>query len=861
MKKTISLFLCVAIFVSSMFIPTTFAQSTQNEIALLNNLGFSMLNPDSDDTVLKRDAFAYLMYGLLTGGNFSSVSMDEKSVFKDVANKNKYLPYINALYKTGYIKGIGDGKYAPDASVTLNQLTNVMVKILGYPLENLSESQISNVAVRSGLYNNVIVGENDEITLSIASKIIVNALDAKMYFDEQFLDVDVEDNTLLNVNFGLYTVEGTFFAGKALDKSDDYVKVADVIYKAEYNPLYNTINGYLVKAYVSISDDKVMFVDYNFYANEFYFIEARDVISSSTTTLKFYDKSDKEKSVKISGLKEVYNGKLTDFNHNDFIFNNGSIVLVSDGSTYTTAVINKFDTMVVGAVNNNTVYDYYDSTFNHTFEDTTNFVLNGEELSIKSLQKGDVLSIAYSKDMTLCTVYVSREKITGEVSGMEDDNFIINRKPVYRSNYFAQYVKDPELGSYVSISIDHLGRAVAILDEDDESAKYAYFIDAQIDDNTGKEYIEFLNYDGVIMSLNIAQKVKVNGKIVKGVNLASDSDDLVKALKTMVSVDADGVKKESLKKDYVCQVIKYKANQDGEVNYIDTAIKGTYEDENSLDLSYSFKELKYKSGPAQFEFSYGVKKDAICFFVPEEKLNTFDAQGKVDTAKRDSVDKEEDFVVGTSYFGNDARYTGMIYDITEGGFAKSMVIDGAARTDNVDRNGHLLIIEKVTKTKNVKGDETYKIKGYLKGAAVSYTVAEPEKFLKDKNDLLSVPKSGDVLQISTNYNGEIVSFVCCYDTMGKVTPPWSDLCEWKVGYAYSKDDDGFIMTEKLGDLEEKYIVSSYSKQNVYVYDTQEEKVSIGNLSDIVTYLEAGDIASKVYVRTRYFQPQDFVIYK
>lgn len=861
MKKTISLFLCVAILVSCMFVPTTFAQSTQNEIVLLNNLGFSMLDPDSGDTVLKRDAFAYLMYGLLTGCNFSSVSAEEESVFKDVPSKNKYLPYINALYKTGYIKGIGDGKYAPDGNVTLNQLTNLIVKILGYPLENLSETEISNIASRSGLYTDVIVGANDEITLGIASKIIANALDAKMYFGEEFGEIDVNENTLLNINFGLYTVEGTFFAGEAIGKTDDFVKIDDVVYKADYKGLYNTINGYLVKAYVSISDDKVMFVDHNFYANEFYFIEARDVISSSSTTLKFYDKSDKEKSIRVSGLKEVYNGKLTDFNYNDFIFNNGSIILVGDGTTYTAAVINKFDTMVVGAINNNTVYDYYDASFKHTFEDTANFVLNGEAVTIKALQKGDVLSIAYSKDMTLCTVYISRDKITGEVSGMEDDNFIINRKPVYRSNYFAQYVKDPELGSYVSISLDHLGRAVAILDEDDESANYAYFIDAQIDDTSGKEYIEFLNYDGTILTVNLAQKIKINGKTVKGVNLDSDSDDFVKTFKTMVTVKDDLSLLESVKKDYVCQVFKYKLNKDGEVSYIDTAIKGTYENENTLLLSNSFKSLKYKSNPSQFEFSYGVKKDAVAFFVPEEKLNTFDAQGNVDTEQRESVDKDEEFLVGLAYFKNDTRFSGMVYDLTEGGFARAIVIDGGVISANVDRNGHILVIEKVTKARNAKGDETYKVKGYLKGAEVSYMVAEPEEFLKDKNDASSVPKSGDVLQIATSYNGEITSFVCCYDTDGKVTPPWSDLCEWEAGYAYSKDDEGFIMTEELGNLEEQYIVSSYSKQYVYVYDTQEEKVSIGSLSDIVTYLEAGDIASKVYVRTRYFQPQDFVIYK
>jgi hypothetical protein len=55
----------------------------------------------------------------------------EHNVFSDVAQSNKYYPYITALANAGLIIGNGDGTYSPDAYMTRAEYVTVFNRILG----------------------------------------------------------------------------------------------------------------------------------------------------------------------------------------------------------------------------------------------------------------------------------------------------------------------------------------------------------------------------------------------------------------------------------------------------------------------------------------------------------------------------------------------------------------------------------------------------------------------------------------------------------------------------------------------------------------------------------------------------------
>lgn len=866
MKKYISLFLCLSLALSCMVFSGVSAGSQRSDknILLLNKLGFSLISSENADRPLTRNVFAYLMCGLGNGANFSALS-DEKGLFEDVNNNDPYMPYINTVYRMGYMNGTGNGFFEPSGNVTMQHLTNVLVKVLGYPFEKLSDSEILEISSGCGFYKNLLITDGNALTLGEVAAVIVNSLDAELYASHNNMDYyETTNRTLLSVRFGMYSREGIFLSGEVYGKDNSIVYIDGKAYTSDFQDFYRDINGYKVKAYINISDDEVEFVDYEYLDNKFYHIEARDIISVSSDELTFYNENGKKAQIGFQDVVVIYNGKITKFNPDDFAFTNGNVTFIGDAYKWNAILINKFDTMVVGAAVENTVYDYYDVNFGHEFdENDAEFILNGEKINIEQLKKGDVLSVAYAKEGKYCTVYVSRDTVTGTVGEINSEYFVIGRKHVYRSDYFAENEEEPKSGTTITIALDHLGRAVAIPDVDDGAVKYGYFMGAQSGNGFKADRVKMYTADGNMVIYNLDSSINVNGNKIKSAKL-NPNNALDTALKTMVSFASDGTKTEKVMNDYVRQLIRYKTNSDGEINYIDTAIEGINEDDTSLILSGILTDAGYKSSPSQFEFSYGIAKDAVCFYVPDSMGNIFNSQGDVDDDSRKAI-VEDSFVSGLSVLQNDKSYSAKAYNITDGGFAEAIVIDnpdgGGRPSGAVDRNSGIFIVEQVSQALNIDGTETYLAEGYINGKKVNYSVVYPEYFLKDINDPASVPTTGDILQISLNYDGEIIDFVCCYDITEKVPVTSTQLCDMRVGYVYSKDDNGFIMAPVLGATENKSIISTYSKQNVYVCDLEKKEVTLGEFSDMIAYKDARDYASKVFVRARYSMPHDFVIYK
>jgi len=103
--------------------------------------------------------------------------------FTDVESRHEWATgYINAGVQNGYINGMGDGTFAPDAEVTYAQMVKMLVSAMnydqyaaylgGYPTGYLS------IAGSEGITDGVNANANDAVTRAQVAQLVYNALNA-----------------------------------------------------------------------------------------------------------------------------------------------------------------------------------------------------------------------------------------------------------------------------------------------------------------------------------------------------------------------------------------------------------------------------------------------------------------------------------------------------------------------------------------------------------------------------------------------------------------------------------------------------------------------------------------------------------
>ncbi len=863
MKKIISLVLCMSLAISSVIFTTALAEDevrSDKNIALLNKLGITTASEQRGNEKMTRDEFASFIVNYATGSSFTPDESAD-SIFSDVKNSNEFVSYINAIYEMGYMEGPGDNLFEPGGAVTLTHVKYVVIRALGYDTSKLTEVNIQEIVDMNELMKDVYIKDASSLTVSEVSAILVNALSATPYMK----DYDFGDRTMLDLKFGMFYVDGMFLSGNT-EGYNNCIYIDGVKYDTTVLPEYDDLNGSKVRAYVKKSTNEVVFLDTQYFTNDYYRIEARDILSATADKIRFYNENGREDSEVITGCVVVYNGRRTTLEPSDLVYTNGEVTLVGRNGEWEAILVNRYDTIVAGAIVDNTVYDYHDSTFNHTFPADAVFVYGNNIITVDELANGDVLSVAYSKDGKQCTVYVSRDEVVGEVKIVNNDYIQVGRQNIYRSDYFVENVTEPKPGTIITLLLDHKGRAVAIADTNVESVKYAYVMKPIPSDGFDPAMVRLYTHDGEFKVLNFASKVLVNGT-----RLASDTlgqaGAFTDAFKTKVGVAADGTKTYTVMNDYVRQVMGYKVNSTGEIVYVDTAIDGAGENENCLDLEAVLDNATYKEPISQFENTYGLAKGGVVFYVPDSQGNTFDASGNLDTAERADIDIEL-FTTGSSLMVTDQRYDAYIYNVTDGGFANVAVVDRTSssnlRATRRYSTGFFAVMDVYTAV-NKNEEISYEVVGYDRdGKKQTYIVAEPENFIKTVGDPTSVPKKGDLLTIELDYKGEIGAIETLLDIDATV-PSYTtggDGYQFNSNYyAYSKDENGVMYTGAIGDTSTLKIASYGQVTRFLVIDMEAEIAEVGAYTDIKTYKEAMDNASRMAVFAHYGRPQMIVIYR
>lgn len=465
-KKIISLFLSVLLMLSA--VPGLASQITEEipekyEKAVERLLKLGIIEGYEDGSIkvendVTRAEFVTIVLNTL---GLNGIMFTESS-FKDVPVDHWAVSNIKFATDIGLVCGVGDGAFAPDASVTYEQAVKIVVEALGYGVAaekdgGYPEGYIS-VASKQGLLKKLSSGIGSKMTRGDVAVLIDAAIDIpvieKVIGKDLYFQVLGEDENTLYEKFmsrlDLINVRGIV---TATDKTsidgnphtdEGFVKIGNEVYKVGSTNICDYL-GYAVDAYVTNSDsdnaNTVMSCGLLRSKNKTLKIAAEDISEGTTLEKIFYTENNRRKSEDISNAEFIYNGKhilkssLTD---NDLVIYNGELLLIdNDGvSGFDVVFITERESFVVQRISSSAKSVYFKSGVNfrgregfrlENDEDKEYFIYNnaGEIIEFSDVKTNDVVTLEISKDNSLGKIYVSDAQVSGKISLMSEEEGIV----------------------------------------------------------------------------------------------------------------------------------------------------------------------------------------------------------------------------------------------------------------------------------------------------------------------------------------------------------------------------------------------------------------------------------------------------
>ena len=381
------------------------------------------------------------------------------------------------------------------------------------------------------------------------------------------------------------------------------------------------------------------------------------------------------------------------------------------------------------------------------------------------------------------------------------------------------------VGNAVSVLLDHRGRiAYAEFDDNDEVNNFAYLAQAFPAEHSDGPYLKVYTTSGNMETLEFARNAKVNNKKV---NEYTDIEKLFKDVNT----DPDSVN----------QLIRYKLNNNGEIQSVKTA---QYVDADELyttasvftrstDLSDTYYNANYRSFPGYARLSEKTK----IMYVPASK-------SLMDDSQYYEIKQFKDLKSAT--FG-----TVELYNMSKDMVAGIAVI----RSDNAGGNeltySSVMAAVKNVSLTSVDDDERYLLTLLYNGTEQEFVTAEGVELERQYNSsegpVTSTIDEGDLIRIATNANNEIVDYHKIFDFDNNDNPDVVIRGIVKSITGSSMIIQTYPGTAGSNSLEcERYF--NLKNNRVYILEDSREGVHLGSLDDIIPSNLAGEAkASRVII--------------
>ena len=177
-----------------------------------------------------------MIYRITTGdvagkyvGNYAAGAATQ---FSDVPATAWYAGYVAYCADAGYLKGVGDGKYDPNGTLTGYQALAALLRAIGYNQNNDFTGtdwtvKVAEVAYTNGIMTGVYANLNGALTREQAAQLVFNALwTTKVSYSAAFGYSNLWQTTLVNGVFGITSAK----AGVSGVETDDWGRPSTVWY-------------------------------------------------------------------------------------------------------------------------------------------------------------------------------------------------------------------------------------------------------------------------------------------------------------------------------------------------------------------------------------------------------------------------------------------------------------------------------------------------------------------------------------------------------------------------------------------------------------------------------------------------------
>ncbi len=758
---------------------------------------------------------------VLKSVNMYTDSMGGESSFSDMEGHAEKAAVERAL-DMGIISA-GSARFRPDAPVTSAEAIAMAVRALGY-----GEYADKNGGYPVGYYfqannlkllNGLPEFKGQYITRLEAAYIAYNMLHAvinEKHYDEYMKENSQVIVSRFNIDYDEQICTGNeYIAMTATSANPGENKV--VINGKVYEVLFDEFTKYVgrkVRYYYDIDTEKILYLAPAARQSE-RTVKAADIAKLDGTNYIVYKDGDKTEKLEVNrDAKISYNGRVA---VTLTIPADGSVRFIdheSDGA-YDTVMITEYNTYVVSRVDPVNMEMDFENGGGIAAGDSKQIlrVFNaGKEAKLAAVKKGNVVSVAQSKDGMYTEVYIGNGENTGTITEISADEIVIDY--LYRYPMSKQFANKEQLflGNRGTLLLDSEGKAAAF--DEGSLYKYGYLITyAQADGIGGKAEMKIHSEANTEIIYTLSERMKIDDANIRS-NVISTLDNLFKENGTVKP-----------------QLIKYRANVEMEITEIFSLAGGGV-------VSQYIDNKWYRN--SVFDGQYVVDGDTKVFVL---------------STKPDGTPKYT--VTDRSAFREAKQHTLTGYD-NDGIKPFKAVVMTSMDASGMDDETPITMVTGVYQMLTDDGSEGMGIKGYTSGIMREYHVTDDTVIFKIKDYIkkgnlvrLAADSDGMVIEaeLILDYAGDAPTDVLASSGINRTDRPRAGGDIWGACFcAY-----GMLMQEYNGQYQlytgdYNPLVATGTSRTIPKYDISDNEVTLITPHQLITAEADSDRASYVAVR-------------
>lgn len=730
--------------------------SQNTAVELVTSLG--IMNPANAEefgskTLVKRGEFA--LYATRLMGCDASVSQNSKGYFEDVDITTPEGAAVEFLAGTGVISKSGR-EYNPNDEITYAEAVRVTLNCLNYAdIAKMSGGYPGGyikTATECGLNKNLKLLTNSVLTKTEAATLIYNALftnpmerDGRSYKKSDITQLekiwDVSEVTGVVTGY-----EKTVLAsGRTLP--ENCVEINGAVYDAGTTNISKYV-GYTVRAFYNDNDVIVAFAEKP-NANTVYTLNAEDVEADGNKVS--YYVNNRKKNLKVSeSAAVIYNSRyFSSYTTLDEVLNipEGEITFISNTSSGAVSVIivRNYKHLLVERVDKKSGRLYLRNgspegkdgiQLNDVIsvlpdENDVTVYIDGKEAEFNDISADDAVTMEQSLDGEHIVLYVSRDTVEGEITGMSKDTVKINGEEYEMSSYSTTVYTIGTTGVF-ALTTD--GKILGLVEKSRTTNNdYAYVLQTYTEDGREKAYVKLYNTNGEVVTYECADKIKVNGQRR---NFSDILNCVVKG-----------------------EVVTYTVNNDGMLTKLNRPYDASsivdYVNETEFIKNWNKSSVRYTDGIMGMSL---ITDDTVIFSMP----------------RFDRKDESDYSILSMSDLKNRTYSDVTCYDVDrQGRVGALLIVEDVSETVSMGNN--LFFVNEVSSSINDDDEEIWLVDGFENGEektlvfpidthSVTYENGWKNRVGNENFDTgCGNFHAGDALQYSLDNNGEVGAYRLVYN--------------------------------------------------------------------------------------------------